>query len=303
MSAGGLSAFLWVLLGVPLLLAVAPFLDGLARAIRARLESRAGPPLAQGYLDLAKLAGKSEVSAGTGPLAAGLPAVALAAAATAGLLLPLGGVAPLGFAGDGVVLLYLLGLSSVAVALAGSATGSPFAFLGAGRELLLVLLVEPVLACALFVAGLKAGTFRLAEIALWQAGHGPGVSGVLAGAALLVALLGSMGRLPFDLPEAEQELMGGTTLEFGGRRLALLRWTMFVRWLVVSWLVAEVFAPTPLPTAAAVALAPVKVLLLFALVATASALFARLRVDHTRALLAQVGLLAGLAVAFALGGA
>jgi hypothetical protein len=184
-----------------------------------------------------------------------MPYVALAAAVTAGLLLPVGGRSPLGFAGDGVVFLYLLALSSVALAVAGSASSSPFAFLGASREMMLLFFVEPVVACALFVVGLKAGSFRLLDAAVWHGLHGPGISGALAGVGLLLALLGYMGRLPFDLPEAEQELMGGATIEFGGRRLALLRWTLFVRWLVVAWLVAEVFVPTPLPAVPAVVLA------------------------------------------------
>jgi len=293
----------WALFGPVLLLAFSPLLDGVARQVRARLESRAGPPLTQGWLDLAKLAGKAEVSASAGPLARLAPVLALVAAVTAGLLLPLGRLAPLGFAGDGLVMLYLLTLSSVSLALAGSASGSPFGFLGASRELVLVLLVEPVLACALFVSALKAGSFRLVDLVGWRAVHGPGVSGVLAGLALLGALLGSMGRLPFDLPEAEQELMGGSTLEYGGPRLALLRWTLFVRWLVVTWLVAAVFAPPPGPAGLSPLLVLVEVAVLFALVAAASALVARLRVDHTRALLTQVGLLAGLAVVFALVGA
>lgn len=297
------SAIAWGLL-VPLLLFIAsPLLDGIARQIRARLESRAGPPLLQGYVDLAKLVGKHEVSSGTGRLAGVMPYVALAAAVSAGALLPVAGLSPLGFAGDGIVLLYLLGLSSVALVLAGSATGSPFGFLGVGREMLLLLFVEPVVAGALFVAGLKAGTFRLAEIVAWQGAHGPGVSGVLAGVGVLLALLGYMGRLPFDLSEADQELMGGTMIEFGGRRLALLRWTLFVRWLVVAWLVAEVFAPTPLPFLPGLLVTALKVLVLFALASAMSALVARLRIDHVRAFLVQVGLLMVFAVVFALIGA
>jgi formate hydrogenlyase subunit 4 len=282
---------------------VSPLLDGIARQIRARLESRAGPPLLQGYVDLAKLVGKHEVSSGTGRLAGIMPYVSLSAAVTAGVLLPIAGLSPLGFAGDGIVFLYLLGLSSVALVLAGSATGSPFGFLGAGREMLLLLFVEPVIGCALFVAGLKAGTFRLAEIVAWQGAHGPGVSGVLAGVGVLLALLGYMGRLPFDLSEADQELMGGTMIEFGGRRLALLRWSLFVRWLVVAWLVAEVFAPTRLPFAIGLPVAAIKVFVLFAVASALSALMARLRIDHVRGFLVQVGLLSVFAVVFALIGA
>ncbi|MFN8177574.1 MAG: NADH-quinone oxidoreductase subunit H [bacterium] len=297
------SAIAWALVVPLVLFMLSPLLDGIARQIRARLESRAGPPLLQGYVDLAKLAGKHEVSSGTGRLAATMPFVALAAAVTAGVLLPVAGVSPLGFAGDAIVVLYLIGLSTVAFVLAGSATGSPYGFLGAGREMLLLLFVEPVIACALFVAGLKAGTFRLAEIVAWQGTHGPGVSGVLAAVAVLLALLGYMGRLPFDLSEADQELMGGTTIEFGGRRLALLRWTLFVRWLVVAWLVAEVFVPTRLPFAIGLPVAALKVLVLFTVASALSALLARLRIDYVRGFLVQVGLISVFAVVFALIGA
>jgi formate hydrogenlyase subunit 4 len=94
--------------------------------------------------------------------------------------------------------------------------------------------------------------------------------------------------------------MGGVSVEFGGRRLALLHWTQFVRWLVVAWLVAEVFVPTPLPLVLALPATALKVLVLFGLTMAASALLARLKVDRARAYLAQVGLLMGFAVVFAL---
>lgn len=297
------AALAWAVLAPLVTVAVAPLLDGVARQVRARLEDRAGPPLLQGYLDLAKLAGKREVSSGVGRLAAFLPGLALAAAGAAAALLPVAGTHPLAPAGDAVALLYLLGLSSVALVLAGSASGSPYGFLGAGREMLVLLFVEPVVACALFVAGLKAGSFRLDVIVAWQAAHGPGVSGVLAAAGVLLALLAYMGRVPFDLSEAEQELMGGAMVEYGGRRLALLRWTLFVRWLVVAWLVAEVFLPTRLPLALGLPVTALKVAALFVVAAAASVLVARLRIDHVRAFLVQVGLLMAFALVFALIGA
>jgi formate hydrogenlyase subunit 4 len=297
------AAIAWALLAPFAVLMLAPLLDGLARQVRARLESRAGPPLLQGYVDLAKLAGKREVSSGVGHLARLLPVVALAAACAAGALVPVAGVQPLGMAGDGIVLIYLLGLSSVALVLAGSASGSPYAFLGAHREMLLMLFVEPVVACALFVVGLKAGSFRLDQLVAWQAAHGPGVSGVLAAVGLLLALLAYMGRLPFDLSEADQELMGGAMIEFGGPRLALLRWTLFARWLVVAWLAAELFFPTPLPLALGLPVTALKVVALFGAAAALSALVARLRIDHVRVFFVQVGLLMTFAMVFALIGA
>jgi formate hydrogenlyase subunit 4 len=298
-----LAAVAWALLAPIALFAASPLLDGFGRRIRARLEARVGPPWLQGYIDLAKLAGKRETSAGVNPLADLAPWVALATAVAAGALLPFGGHAPLGAGGDAIAVLYLLGLSTAALVLAGAATGSPYAFLGGSREMVLLLFVEPVVAWALFVVALKAGTFRLAALTLWQAADGFSVSSALAGLGALLGLLAYMGRIPFDLGEAEQELMGGTTVEFGGRRLALVRWTLFVRWLVAAWLTAEVFLPTPMAPLPGLVAAVVKVLLLFTLAAALGVLFARLKVGHAGAWLAQIGLVLAAAIVFALIGA
>jgi hypothetical protein len=64
--------------------------------------------------------------------------------------------------------------------------------------------------------------------------------------------------------------------------------------------VAEVFVPSPLPLALALPVGALKGLVLFGIAMAASALLARLRVDRARAYLAQVGLLMGFAVGFAL---
>lgn len=297
------AALLWAFAGPPLVLAAGPFLDGMGRRVRARLEARVGPPLAQGYIDLAKLAVKENISSVLGPLARLMPYLALASAVAAGLLLPLGGRTPLGFAGDVLVLLYLLGLSSAAFALGGTGSGSAYAFLGASRELVLLLLVEPVVACAFFVLALQAGTFQLAGLIAWQQSHGMTVASALAAAAVVVALMAYLGRVPFDLAEAEQELTGGSLVEFGGRPLALFRWAMFTRWLVAAWLVVEAFAPSPLRGAAGALVTAVGVLLLFGVLSVLSVLFARLRLDEARVVLVQVGLLTLFAIAFAVIGA
>jgi formate hydrogenlyase subunit 4 len=289
----------WLVLGPPLALAAGPFLDGVQRRLRARLEARRGPPLSQGYRDLAKLAAKEPVAAEANPVTRLAPWTALAASATAAVLLPLGGVTPLGFAGDVLVVLYLLGLSSAATALGATGSGSAYAFLGASRELLLLLLVEPVVACAFLVVGVQAGTFRLAELAAWHAAHGPTVATVLAGLAVAVALLAYLGRVPFDLAEAEQELTGGAWVEFGGRGLALFRWALFTRWLVAAWLVVAVFVPGPFGGVAGAALSALLVLILFIVLTVLSVLIARLRLDEAKTFLVQIGMLVLFAITFA----
>jgi formate hydrogenlyase subunit 4 len=126
---------------------------------------------------------------------------------------------------------------------------------------------------------------------------------VLAAVAVIVALLAYLGRVPFDLSEAEQELTGGAMVEFGGRPLALMRWALFTRWLVAAWLVSEVFAPTPLRGAAGALATAVVVIALFAGLSVLSTLLARFKLDGARVFLVQVGLLTLFALAFALIGA
>lgn len=295
-----LGAALWCVLGPPLLLAVAPLADGIARRVRARLQSRRGPPLLQGYWDLAKLAGKRDLGSGQGLLSTLAPPLALATAVSAALLLPAGGGAPLGFAGDAVAFVYLLAFSTVAIVAGGTAAGSAYAFLGANRELLLVLFAEPAAALALFALGLRAGSFRMDAMVAFLAAHGPGLSGVIAIAALLLALLAWTCRPPFDLSEAEQELTGGLLVEYGGSRLALFRWALQVRALAVAWLVGELLIPVRLPFVPGLVVALVRALLLLGLASVAETLLARLRLREARIVLANVATLAALAIAFAL---
>lgn len=296
-------AVAWLAVGPAAALAAAPFLDGVGRRVRARLEARVGPPLVQGYLDLAKLASKAPLAAALNPIVAAAPWVALVAAVTAALLVPLGGVAPLGFAGDTVVVLYLLGLSCAAIALGAAASGSAYAFLGASRELVLLLLVEPVVAAAFVVVGLQAGSLRLEVLANWHLARGPTVASALAGVAVMLALLAYLGRVPFDLSEAEQELTGGAMVEFAGRPLALMRWALFARWLVAAWLVVEVFVPTPLRGLPGALATAVLVVALFSVLSVLSTLLARFKLDGARLFLVQIGLLVLFALAFALIGA
>lgn len=293
-------ALAWVIVAPIVLLAVSPLLDGLARKIRARLHSRVGPPIIQGYLDLVKLAGKADVTPTVNALTNFLPFLALSSAVAAGVLLPVSDFAPLSFAGDLLSVLYLLGLSTVAIVLGGAASGNPYSFLGASRELQLLLFVEPVLAFALFVLAVKARTFRLSEIVFWHAQNGYTLSTTLAGISALSAILPYFGKLPFDLAEAEQEIMGGVLLEQAGWRLALFRWTFFVKWFVVTWFFCELFLPVLAPFPLSLLVTVVKVFVVFCIASVFETLLARLRLDHARVFFIHVAFFVLFALAFAL---
>jgi formate hydrogenlyase subunit 4 len=299
MTALGVLALCLLNAGIALLLA--PLYEGVMRKLRAVLQSRAGPPLHQPYIDLLKLLGKEELHTAGGGLYALLPALTLGYVLTLATLVPMGAAPPLGFAGDMIVLLYVATASVVFLVLAGFASGSPYAFLGGSREVMLLASVEPVMAVALVVGALKAGTLATGGILAWHAGHGPAISMAIAGVAFFLALQAQAGKVPFDIPEADQEIMGGPLVEQGGPRLALFRWALWARQLVLALLLVELFLPWPRSGFLAVdlPLALAKALLVLLLVAVVDVVNPRLRIDQALGYYLRVAFsaLAGLAFA------
>jgi len=236
-----------------------------------------------------------------GQVAAVAPALALATALLLATLVPMGAAPPLGGMGDAIVVIYLSSLSAVLVILAAFGSGSPYAFVGGSREMMLLLSVEPVMVVALIVAALKSGTLVTGDMMGWHAANGPAVSMVVAGLAFFLALQAQAGKLPFDIPEADQELMGGPFAEFSGPRLALLRWTLWTKQLVFAFLLVELFVPWPRVGAypADLSLALVKVLVVLLLVEVVDVVNPRLRVEQAMRYYLRIAFSAVAALAFA----
>src|SRR5437773_10075501 len=145
------------------MLAVAPLLKAGIRRMKARLQNRQGPPLLQGYYDLAKLLGKEPVRSETASwvYAAG-PRVYFAAAVAATMLVPvLIAAAPLEAAGGILLLIGTLALGRFALATAALDSGSPFRGMGASRDLTIAALAVPALLPRLFPSALAAGSLTL----------------------------------------------------------------------------------------------------------------------------------------------
>jgi NADH-quinone oxidoreductase subunit H len=98
----------------------------------------------------------------------------------------------------------------------------------------------------------------------------------------LVALQGKLERLPFDIPDAETEIVGGTFTEYSGRLLAFFRMTIDVELVVGSALLAAVFFPfgLGLPPVAGFILFLGKVLFIVTLLAVFRTVMARMRIDQ-----------------------
>jgi len=230
---------------VLLVLLLSPLLEGVIRKLKARIHSRQGPPIIQPYLDLIKLLGKEDLRVTPALAFRVAPLVTMAAVLTIALLIPMGAGSPLGAASDLIVLLYVMTLVAVGIMIMGFASGSPYAYVGASREMMMVLTTEPVVAIALIVAALKSRTLLLDGMVGWQLGHYPTISMVLAGGAFFLALQAQVGKLPFDIAEADQEIMGGPFIELSGPRLALVRWSFHMRLLLFSVLLVQIFVPWP----------------------------------------------------------
>ncbi|WP_281424741.1 respiratory chain complex I subunit 1 family protein [Paludibacterium yongneupense] len=258
------------------LLAVAPLFSGLSRVLRAKMHSRRGPGVLQDYRDLVKLLKRQDVAtADSGPIFRVMPYVLFGSMLAIATVLPLVTTrSPLGAAGDLITVVYLFALSRFFFSLSGLDTGSTFGAIGASRELTLGVLVEPIMMLALFVAALIEGTTNLGGIGLGIAtGHYVSPTAIaLAGAAFGFAAFIEMGKMPFDLAEAEQELQEGPLTEYSGSALALLKWGLALKKLVVAQMFLGVFIPfgqasemTAAALAFAAAVAAVKLLVVFLL--------------------------------------
>jgi len=296
-----LTTLLGALASAAAALLLAPLFEGLLRKLKAFLHSRQGPPILQPYLDVAKLLGKEDLRTASGVGYAALPALALSSVLVLALYVPWGPDPALGFGGDVIAVLYVAAASAVMLMLTAFASGSPYASVGGSREMMMLLSVEPVLAVALITAAVKAGSLHVASIRDWQLENGPSISLAIAGIAFFLALQAQAGKLPFDVPEADQEIMGGPLIEQSGPRLALLRWAIWSKQLVLAVLLVELFLPWPrieLPLLA-VPVVLVKAFLVLLAVGLIDVVNPRLRIDQAMGYFLRVAVssLAGLAFA------
>ena len=285
-----------------LVILVAPFFEGVIRKLKAVVHSRKGPPLTQPYLDLFKLLGKEDLKVTENPLFSLAPIVTFGSILIAALFTPMGTHPPLGFAGDLIVLIYFLTLASVGVMLGGAATGSVYGTIGTGREMMLAMVVEIVLLGGLIVGVIHTQSFNLGTISSWYHQAGPNLSMAIAAIPFFLTLQVQLGKLPFDIPEADQEIMGGIFMEASGPKFALYKWSYFAKQIILASLFLEIFIPWPktgiIPVDIVINL--IKVLIVIVLVGVIDAVNPRIRVDQAIRYFIGLWVVLIFAIAFAL---
>ncbi len=247
---------------------VASFAIWWERKVAGRIQSRLGPMRvggwhgwAQSIADGLKLVQKEDlVTAGADqPLFRLAPYMVFAPAIALFVALPFSMAWVNRDLDIGLIFIFaMLGIGVVGVLLGGWASNNKWSLLGAMREACQMISYEIPLGFSLLIPVMTVGTLRLTEIGQVQAG---GFHTWLAFAnpftltaalVLFIAMLASCKRAPFDLPEAESELVAGYMTEYSGFRWALFLFAEYGEMLAVGALAAILFFGawySPLPAA------------------------------------------------------
>jgi len=229
---------------------------GIDRKLAAHMQARVGPPLRQPFWDVIKLFVKENVvpEHAISWIFNLAPAIALGAVIVTLLYLPIGGFSPiLSGQGDIILILYLLIIPSLAMVIGGFSSGSPYATVGAQREMVMMMSYEFPLAITIIAVSWRLSVsqftnpFAMATIISHPIWNTVGLLGIVGCIMLLIVLLlvtpGEISKIPFDAPEAETEIAGGLLVEYSGRNLGLFYLADAVKTVVMGSLIVAIFFP------------------------------------------------------------
>src|SRR5208337_332557 len=263
---------LWVAIGILLKILVAvsialgtvAYLIYVERKVAAYAQDRVGPNragkelgipfgLLQPLADGAKMVLKEDVIPGyvSKPLYMLAPVIAIVAAMIGFAVVPFGPVGPnqiMNFQiapNINIGILYVFAIGSLAVygiILAGWASNNKYAFIGALRSSAQLISYEIPLAMSILGMVLIAGSLDLNQIVNWQDRRVWGVFVQPIGFLLfLVSAFAETNRLPFDLPESEQELVGGYHTEYSSMKFALFFMGEYANMIAASAMMVTLF--------------------------------------------------------------
>jgi len=213
----------------------------ITRKIMARLQGRKGPPFYQPFFDFVKLMSKETiVPGGTNRIIFyGLPLVALISVTFALSLIPIPGNPLRSFNGDLILLIYLLEMPALCDILAGFATRSLYAQVGATREAILSLGYNLPFLTALIALAVHAKSSSLREIV--AATPSPAI--VFVALALLLSVPARLKSNPFSIANAESEIVAGIHTEYNSKPLAIFELVHGLELTALVGLFAVLFLP------------------------------------------------------------
>ncbi|MFT4189741.1 MAG: NADH-quinone oxidoreductase subunit NuoH [Aeromicrobium sp.] len=233
----------------------------LERRVVARMQHRVGPNvhgpfgLLQSLADGVKLALKEDlvVTAADKVVYVLAPILAVIPAFLAWAVIPVGPevripftdtVTPLQLTDLPVAVLYILAVTSIGVygiVLAGWSSGSTYALLGGLRSSAQVISYEVAMGLSFVTVFLYAGTMSTSEIVAAQTDLWYFLPLLPSFVVYVISMVGETNRAPFDLPEAEGELVGGFHTEYSSLKFALFFLAEYINMVTVSALATTLF--------------------------------------------------------------
>jgi NADH-quinone oxidoreductase subunit H len=239
--------------------AILPVLIVYERKLLGRMQARYGPNrvgpygLAQPLAEIVKFAVKEPFRPTTsvGYLFRIAPVIAIVCAVTALSLIPFGPVenifgTPVGLYGIDVSIgpLFVFALSGISfygIMLGGWASGSKYSFLGAMRSAAQLISYEVSQSLALIGVVITAQTLSLTGIVRAQQGMWFFIPQCVGFLVFMIASFAETNRAPFDLVEADSELVGGYFTEYGGTPFVAYLFAEYASMVVVSGIATAVF--------------------------------------------------------------
>jgi formate hydrogenlyase subunit 4 len=246
-----MDGMIYILIQLLVMIGVAPLVNGIIRKIKALSQKRKGAPVLQLYYDIFKLLKKDTVvSEASSWVFKAAPYVVFTSAVCAALFVPVTTLLePVSFAGDIILVVYLLALGRFFLTLSGLDTGSTFGGMGSSREMMISSIFEPAMLVSLFTIGLMAKSTSAYAMMVNAVQLGPLVVQpvyVLIFLAVFIILMAETARIPIDDPATHLELTmvhEAMILEYSGRHLALMELGASIKQLILITLLANMFIP------------------------------------------------------------
>ncbi|TET64436.1 NADH-quinone oxidoreductase subunit H [Candidatus Bathyarchaeota archaeon] len=237
--------------GVIFLFVLAFFYEWVDRKFFARLQNRYGPlhtgphGILQPVADFLKLLSKEDLTphASDKLMFVLTPVFYFALPLTSLFIVPiLSQTSLIAFEGDLIFVIFTFTLIIISVFLAGWSSMNRFSTIGSVRALLQMLGYEIPMGLVIIGPAIAAGSLSISTIVEWQSLHfwlillQP-----LGFAVFTICLLAELQFVPFDIPEAETEIVAGWRTEFSGRKLALLRLGKNLELVLASALITSLY--------------------------------------------------------------
>ncbi|MGI6449720.1 MAG: respiratory chain complex I subunit 1 family protein [Desulfitobacteriia bacterium] len=232
----GMNAWLAVILYIVLAPIIGGLISGVDRKISARMQGRYGPPLLQPFYDVFKLMAKQNIVVNKHQkfyiLCFLIFVIITGAIFFAG--------------GDLLLAVFALTLASVFLIVAAYSTYSPYAYIGAEREMLQIMAYEPMVILTVVGMYMVTKSFNVIDIVAYDQPLLYSLPGIFLGFLFILTI--KFRKSPFDISmshHAHQEIVRGVITEFSGKELAMVEVAHWYENVFLLGVVALFFASNP----------------------------------------------------------